>query len=101
MTARRWSGTRRTQARARTRRQECGEPASVRRETHHLVLVLVYLEAEIRGKCRVQQAERMRIPDLAQQRQVGSAVRPAFTVTNRQRGPFADAVGCENRRAPG
>src|SRR5262245_19907519 len=38
---------------------------SIRRETHHLVLVFVYLEAEIRGKGRVQQAERMGIPDLA------------------------------------
>ena len=45
-------------------------------EAHHLVFVFVHREAEIGGERRVEHAERMREPDLAQQRDVG-ARRPA------------------------
>ena len=69
-------------------------------ESHDLVLVLVHREAEIGGEGRIQHAERMREPDLAQQRDVRAAVRAPLAVADRERRPLADAVGGQDRRAP-
>ena len=76
----------------------------VRREPHHLVLVLVHGEAEIRRERRIQHAQRMREPDFAQCGDVGasvSAVRMPLPVADGERGPLADAVGGQDRGAIG
>ena len=104
------SGTRSTPGRERRRRpavrrmslRTCSVEgrSPVGSEPHHLVLVLVHREAEIGGEGRVQHAQRMRESDLAQECRCRAAARVPFPTADRERRPFADAVGRQDRGAP-
>ena len=74
---------------------------TVRRESHHLVLVFVHGEAEVRGEGGVQHAERVRELDLALKRDVGGTVRAPLAVADRERRPFAHAVRGQDGGAAG
>ena len=68
---------------------------------HDLVLVLVDREAEIRGERRIQHAERVREPDLAQQRDVGRAAvgrRSPWPTVSVAHSPTPSAVRMAARR---
>ena len=70
-------------------------------EAHDLVFVLVHGEAEPGGERGIQQAERVGISNLAKQRDVrAGTIGAPLAMADRQRGPFADAVGGQDRRAP-
>src|SRR6185503_18009890 len=70
---------------------------AVRGESHHLVLILVHGEAQIGREGRIEHAERVREPDLAQKRDV-RAIGPPFAVTGGQRRPFPYPIGLEDGR---
>ena len=72
---------------------------SVSGQSHDLVLVLVYCEAQVGGKRRIQHAERMRESDFAKKLDRRAAVRPPLAVTDGERRPLAHAVGGQDRRA--
>ena len=66
---------------------------TVRRQAHHLVLAGVDLESGVVRDGRVEQAERIRPAKLAQEVEVR-----ALAVSDRRRGPFANAIHGENGR---
>src|SRR5262249_50790151 len=68
-------------------------------QPHDLVLALVHWKAEICRERRIEHSERMWEPDLPQKRDRCAAVRAPLTVAHCQRGPFAHAVGGQDRRA--
>ena len=71
---------------------------SVRGEPHHLVLAFVDGKPEVRGERRIEHPQRVREAELAQHLDRGHAAVAHRAAPERKRGPFADAVGGEDRR---